>query len=112
MVTTLVVSGKTAERVASTAGMLAEWMAGEGAQVGLADVAHTLNHHRARQGTFATVARVIAPRRWPGWRRWPRGLPRRGWWVRTQGPCRAGHGVRVFGSGFAVGGHGPAVVGR
>ena len=57
VVTTLVVSGKTAERVASTAGMLAEWMAGEGAQVGLADVAHTLNHHRARQGTFATVAR-------------------------------------------------------
>ena len=54
-VTTLVVSGKTAERVASTAGMLAEWMDGDGAAVALADVAHTLNHHRARHVKFATV---------------------------------------------------------
>jgi phthiocerol/phenolphthiocerol synthesis type-I polyketide synthase A len=56
VVTTLVISGKTDERVASTAGMLAEWMAGEGAGVALADVAHTLNHHRARHAKFATVA--------------------------------------------------------
>ena len=49
-VSTLVVSGKTAERVASTAGVLADWMDGEGADVALADVAHTLNHHRARHG--------------------------------------------------------------
>jgi phthiocerol/phenolphthiocerol synthesis type-I polyketide synthase D len=54
-VTTLVVSGKTAERVASTAGMLAEWMDGDGAAVALADVAHTLNHHRARHVKLATV---------------------------------------------------------
>src|SRR5262249_38109141 len=33
----------------------AEWMAGAGAGVGLADVAHTLNHHRARHPRFATV---------------------------------------------------------
>src|SRR5207342_2113247 len=46
-VSTLVVSGKTAARVASTASALAEWMAGPGSAVGLADVAHTLNHHRA-----------------------------------------------------------------
>ena len=45
---TLVVSGKTPERVASMAGVLADWMAGDGAGVALADVAHTLNHHRAR----------------------------------------------------------------
>jgi phthiocerol/phenolphthiocerol synthesis type-I polyketide synthase D len=55
VVTSLVVSGKTAERVALTAGMLAEWMDGDGADVVLADVAHTLNHHRARQVKFATV---------------------------------------------------------
>ena len=54
-VTTLVVSGKTPERVASLASVLAEWMEGAGAEVGLADVAHTLNHHRARHALFATV---------------------------------------------------------
>ena len=47
---TLVVSGKTPERVASWAAVLADWMDGAGAGVGLADVAHTLNHHRARHG--------------------------------------------------------------
>ena len=54
-VSTLVVSGKTAERVASMASVLADWMDGVGAGVGLADVAHTLNHHRARHARFATV---------------------------------------------------------
>ncbi|UXA08639.1 SDR family NAD(P)-dependent oxidoreductase [Mycobacterium sp. SMC-2] len=54
-VSTLVVSGKTAQRVAATASVLAEWMDGPGAGVALADVAHTLNHHRARQARFATV---------------------------------------------------------
>jgi phthiocerol/phenolphthiocerol synthesis type-I polyketide synthase A len=57
-VTTLVVSGKTDERVASTAGMLAQWMEDEGADVALADVAHTLNHHRSRHAKFATAAAV------------------------------------------------------
>ena len=54
-VSTLVVSGKSVERIASTAAGLAEWMAGGGAAVGLAEVAHTLNHHRARYAKFATV---------------------------------------------------------
>ncbi|HEV7581462.1 MAG TPA: type I polyketide synthase, partial [Mycobacterium sp.] len=54
-VSTLVVSGKTAQRVAVTASVLADWMQGAGAQVALADVAHTVNHHRARQAKFATV---------------------------------------------------------
>ena len=54
-VCTLVVSGKTPERVAATAGMLARWMAGAGSSVGLAEVAHTLNHHRTRHARFATV---------------------------------------------------------
>jgi phthiocerol/phenolphthiocerol synthesis type-I polyketide synthase D len=54
-VSTLVVSGKSAARVASAAGVLADWMDAEEAAVGLADVARTLNHHRARYGRLATV---------------------------------------------------------
>lgn len=55
VVSTLVVSGKTPQRIASAAGVLAQWMAGAGAEVGLAEVAHTLAHHRARHRQFATV---------------------------------------------------------
>ncbi|MBV8181453.1 MAG: acyltransferase domain-containing protein, partial [Mycobacterium sp.] len=55
VVTTLVISGKTPARIASTAAMLAEWMIAGGAGVSLADVAHTLNHHRTRHKVFATV---------------------------------------------------------
>ncbi|MCV7379889.1 polyketide synthase [Mycobacterium alsense] len=58
VVSTLVVSGKTSERVAATAAVLADWLEGPGAEVALADVAHTLNHHRARQPKVATVAAV------------------------------------------------------
>ncbi|CKQ66242.1 phenolpthiocerol synthesis type-I polyketide synthase PPSA [Mycobacterium tuberculosis] len=54
-VSTLVVAGKTMQRVSATAGMLADWMEGPGADVALADVAHTLNHHRSRQPKFGTV---------------------------------------------------------
>ncbi|AFM17523.1 polyketide synthase family protein [Mycolicibacterium chubuense NBB4] len=54
-VATLVVSGKTPERIASQAAALADWMAGPGADVSLADVAHTLNHHRTQHGRFASV---------------------------------------------------------
>ncbi|MBB2992923.1 phthiocerol/phenolphthiocerol synthesis type-I polyketide synthase B [Mycolicibacterium iranicum] len=55
-VTTLVVSGKTPERIASQAAVLTEWLAGpEGSQAALADVAHSLNHHRSQHGRFATV---------------------------------------------------------
>ncbi len=56
VITTLVVSGKTPARVASTAATLADWMIGAGAAVPLADVAHTLNHHRTQHKTFATLA--------------------------------------------------------
>ena len=55
-VTTLVVAGKTPKRVARWASVLADWMDGAGAVVPLADIAHTVNHHRSRQGSFATVA--------------------------------------------------------
>ncbi|OOK79431.1 beta-ketoacyl synthase, C-terminal domain protein [Mycobacterium kansasii] len=54
-VSTLVVSGKTPERIASAAGVLAEWMAGAGAEVEVAEVAHTLAHHRVRHPLVATV---------------------------------------------------------
>ena len=55
-ITTLVVSGKTPARVASTAATLADWMIGDGAAVPLAEVAHTLNHHRTQHKSFATLA--------------------------------------------------------
>ncbi|KZS63229.1 polyketide synthase [Mycobacterium kansasii] len=55
-VSTLVVSGKTTQRVAATASVLADWLEGPGAGVSLADAAHTLNHHRPRHAKFATVA--------------------------------------------------------
>ena len=54
-VSTVVVSGKSPERLAATAAMLADWMTGPGAQVPLADVGHTLNHHRTHHPMFATV---------------------------------------------------------
>ena len=54
-VTTLVVSGKTPARMAATAAGIADWMTGAGAAVPLADIAHTLNHHRTHHPIFATV---------------------------------------------------------
>lgn len=55
-VTTLIVGGKSAQRVAATAQLLADWMESAGADIALPDVAHTLNHHRAGYPVFATVA--------------------------------------------------------
>jgi phthiocerol/phenolphthiocerol synthesis type-I polyketide synthase A len=55
-VITLIVSGKTPERIASLAETLADWMSGAGSEVSLPDVAHTLHHHRDRHAKFATVA--------------------------------------------------------
>src|SRR5437588_5527283 len=54
-VSTLILFGRTSERIASKAGLLAEWLTGEGAYMSLADVAHTLNHHQAWHPRFATV---------------------------------------------------------
>ncbi|WP_313674080.1 type I polyketide synthase [Mycolicibacterium sp.] len=54
-VTTLVVSGKTAPRVAAAAGVLADWMTGPGRSVPIGAVAETLNH-RSRFGIVATVS--------------------------------------------------------
>ncbi|OBY29759.1 type I polyketide synthase [Mycolicibacter kumamotonensis] len=54
-VTTLVISGKTEQRVAAWAATLADWMSGPGAEVPLADIANTVNYHRSRYAKFATV---------------------------------------------------------
>jgi phthiocerol/phenolphthiocerol synthesis type-I polyketide synthase D len=54
-VTTLVVSGKTPQRVAASAGALADWMEGAGAKIPITDVAATLNN-RSRYGIVATVS--------------------------------------------------------
>ena len=54
-VTTLVVSGKTPARLAASATALADWLDGDGAAVPLTDVAFTVNHHRSRYQTIATV---------------------------------------------------------
>ena len=92
-VSTLVVSGKTPERVASWAAVLADWMDGAGAGVALADVAHTLNHHRARHARFATVCARDRAQAVAGLRALAAGRPAGGWWVRMRGACGPG---RVF----------------
>jgi phthiocerol/phenolphthiocerol synthesis type-I polyketide synthase D len=56
VISTLVISGKTPARIAPIAEMLADWMSGVGAEVALADVAHTVNNHRGRYRSFAAVA--------------------------------------------------------
>ena len=50
------ISGKTPARIAPMAEMLADWMSGAGADVPLADVAHTVNNYRGRYRSFAAVA--------------------------------------------------------
>ncbi|BBY21628.1 hypothetical protein MSTO_18330 [Mycobacterium stomatepiae] len=85
-VSTLVLSGKSAQRVAATASVLADWMAGPGAAVPLADVAHTLNHHRARQPKFATVAAVDRDQAVAGCARWPPVSPPPAWSVARTAP--------------------------
>ena len=89
-VSTLVVSGKTSERIASLAGVLAEWMAGAGASVGLADVAHTLNHHRARHPRFATVCARDRAQAVAGLQALAAGRPAEGVVGPHVGPCGSG----------------------
>src|SRR6201996_2640751 len=55
-VTTLTVSGKSDQRIASWAAALADWIDGDGAGVPLADVAHTVNRFRSRHNKLATVS--------------------------------------------------------
>src|SRR3984885_10928611 len=55
VISTLVISGKTPARIAPIAARLADWMDGDGAAVPLADIAHTVNHYRARYRSVAAV---------------------------------------------------------
>ncbi len=88
--TNLVVSAKTPGRIASAAGALADWMTGAGAGVGLADVAHTLNHHRARHPKFATVCARTRTDAVDGLRALSDGRPAHGVVRAHEGPCRPG----------------------
>jgi len=89
-VSTLVVSGKTSERIASTAGMLAEWMVGDGAAVRLTDVAHTVNHHRTRYKNFAAVCARDRAQAVAGLRALAVGDTAPGVVGPHEGPCRPG----------------------
>lgn len=89
-VSTFVVSGKTSDRVASLAGVLAGWLAGPGAQVPLADVAHTLNHHRTRYPRFASVTARDHAQAVAGLRALAAGEPAVGLVGQHDGPCGPG----------------------
>ncbi|MGB8795709.1 MAG: type I polyketide synthase [Mycobacterium sp.] len=90
VVSTMVISGKTPERIAPIAAMLAEWMDSEGATVPLADVAHTLNHHRARFKSFAAVCARDRTQAVAGLRALAAGEPAAGVVEQREGPQRPG----------------------
>lgn len=87
-VTTLVVSGKTHSRIASAAGLLADHLARGSAT--LAEVAHTLNHHRDRHPKFATVAARDREQAIAGLQTLARGQAAPGVVPAHQGVCREG----------------------
>ena len=90
VVSTLVVSGKSVARVGSWAAVLADWMEGAGAGVGLAAVAHTLNHHRTRHARFATVCAADRAQAVAGLRAVAAGVPGPGVVLAHEGPCGPG----------------------
>jgi acyl transferase domain-containing protein len=89
-VSTLVLTGKTPARIASLAGALADWLSGPGAGTGLSEVAHTLNHHRARHSRFATVAAATTAQAVAGLRALAGGYPAPGVVGPHEGQCPAG----------------------
>ena len=89
-VTTLVVSGKNEERLAAAAENLADWLSGAGVNVPLADVAHTLNHHRTHQTTFASVCAADRDTAVAGLRALASGEPANGVVGPHPGPCGSG----------------------
>ena len=89
-VSTLVVTGKSRERMTSMATTLADWMTGPGALVPIPDVAHTLDHHRSRHATFATVCAADRAGALAGLRAVATGEPATGVVHPHQGPCGAG----------------------
>jgi len=89
-VSTLVVTGKTPGRIVSVAERLADWMEGAGAEVRLADVAHTLNHHRAQHSKFATVTASDSAQAVAGLRALAGQYPAPGVVGPHDGTCRSG----------------------
>ncbi|WP_343572004.1 SDR family NAD(P)-dependent oxidoreductase [Mycobacterium sp.] len=89
-VSTLVISGKTPARIAPIAGMLADWMSGAGADVPLADVAHTVNNYRGRYRSFAAVAARDHEQAVAGLRALAAGEPATGVVEPTEKPHRSG----------------------
>ena len=89
-VSTLVVSGKSAERMAEMATTLADWMTAAGAQVPLADIAHTLNHHRTHHPIFGTVCATDRDEAVAGLRALAAGQPATGVVGPHPGECGSG----------------------
>jgi phthiocerol/phenolphthiocerol synthesis type-I polyketide synthase B len=89
-VTTLMVTGNNTERMAAMATTLADWMTDAGAQVPLAGVAHTLNHHRTHHATFATVCAADREQAVAGLRALATGQSATGVVGPHQGPCGSG----------------------
>ena len=84
--------GQDPERMAEMATMLADWMAGAGAQVPLADVAHTAQPppEPASDASPRSARPDREPRRSPACGRWRPGSPRPGWSDRITGRAARG----------------------
>ena len=89
-VSTLVVSGKSTERMAEMATTLVDWMTAAGAEVPLADIAHTLNHHRTHHPIFGTVCATDRDEAVAGLRALAAGQPATGVVGPHPGECGSG----------------------
>ena len=89
-VSTLVVSGKSTERMAEMATTLVDWMTAAGAEVPLADIAHTLNHHRTHHTIFGTVCATDRDEAVAGLRALAAGQPATGVVGPHPGECGSG----------------------
>src|SRR5215212_9220592 len=89
-VNTLVVSGRTTERVGSWASVLADWMETDNAGVKLADVAHTLIHRREHHGKSATICAVDRAQAIAGLRALALGVPAPGVVLPRETPAGSG----------------------
>ncbi|UXA08637.1 type I polyketide synthase [Mycobacterium sp. SMC-2] len=98
-VSTLVVSGKTPQRLASLAATLADWLSGPGAATPLTDVAHTLSSRRAQHNWRGTVVARDTAAAVAGLRALATGAPAPG----VLGPAEA---VRRPGTVFVYSGQG------
>ena len=111
-VSTLVVTGKTPARIASMAERLADWMEGTGAEVRLADVAHSLNHHRAQHAKFATVTASDSTQAVAGLRALAGQYPAPGVVGPHDGTCRSGTVFLYSGQGSQWAGMGQRLLGE